>query len=283
LRWLTLDLSLRFTSPYSEFYEEILNIESPPDFWGTGVEEDQQGGDQVEVFYLEGGGVSSKPGVVRIDLKTKLDSQIVHDQVRELLSRTFGDSKLPDVSTLTTLVGPGVGVNNSRSAGFCLKINSRVENLRLIKKVERTFLNLSGEVDRGQSARGADGGSEREPRRATQDSQGDQGDPSDGQKNPQATFEAGEREVQKKLLGVVNNATEAIETARQDQNRRSSNVARAFGANAVFEPAVSIYVPESLLRYAPVGDLVGRTSSQHYLAQATQPFHARPRTFNEFS
>ena len=157
-------------------------------------------------------------------------------------------------------MGPGVGVNNSRSAGFCLKINSRVENLRLIKKVERTLLNLSGEVDRGQSARGADGGSEREPRRATQDSQGDQEDPSDGQKNiPQATFKAGEREVQKKLLGVVNNATEAIETARQDQNRRSSNVARGFGANAVFEPAgiyimddVSIYVPESLLRYAPV-------------------------------
>merc|ERR1719494_774341 len=72
-------------------------------------------------------------------------------------------------------------------------------------------------------------------------------------------FEAGEREVQEKLLGVLNNATEAIETARQDQNRRSSNVARGFGANAVFEPAgiyimddVSIYVPESLLRYAPV-------------------------------
>ena len=118
---------------------------------------------------------------MRIDLKSfNLDSQLVHDQVRELLSRTFGDSKLPDVSTLTTLVGPGVGVNNSRSAGFCLKINSRVENLRLIKKVERTFLNLSGEVERSQSAQGADGGSEREPRRATQDSQGDQGDPSDG-------------------------------------------------------------------------------------------------------
>ena len=72
-------------------------------------------------------------------------------------------------------------------------------------------------------------------------------------------FEAGEREVKEKLLGVLNNATEAIETARQDQNRRSSNVARGFGANAVFEPAgiyimddVSIYVPESLLRYAPV-------------------------------
>ena len=177
LRWLTLVVSLRFTSPYSEFYEEILNIESPSDFWGTGVEEDQQGGNQVEVFYLEGGGgVRSKPGVVRIDLETfKLDSQLVRDQVRELLSRTFGDSKLPDVSTLTTLVGPSVGVNNSRSAGFCLKINSRVENLRLNKKVERTLLILYGEVERSQSARGADGGSEREPRRATQDSQGDHG------------------------------------------------------------------------------------------------------------
>ena len=124
LRWLTLVLSLRITSPYSEFYEDILNIESPSDFWGTGVEEDQQGGDQLEVFYLEGGGVPSKPGVVRIDLETfKLDSQLVRDQARELLSRTFGDSKLLDVSTLTKLVGPGVEVNNSRSAGFCLKIN----------------------------------------------------------------------------------------------------------------------------------------------------------------
>ena len=78
LRWLTLVLSLRITSPYSEFYEGILNIESPSDFWGTGVEEDQQGGNQVKVFYLEGGGgVRSKPGVVRIDLETfKLDSQL---------------------------------------------------------------------------------------------------------------------------------------------------------------------------------------------------------------
>ena len=76
LRWLTLVVSLRITSPYSEFYEEILNIETPSDFWGTGVE-DQQGGDQVEVFNLEDGGVLSKPGVVRIDLETfKLDSQL---------------------------------------------------------------------------------------------------------------------------------------------------------------------------------------------------------------
>ena len=196
LRWLTLVLSLRITSPYSDFYEEILNIESPSDFWGTGAEEDQQGGDQVEVFYLEGEGVPSpsKPGVVRIDLETfKLDSQIVHDQVRELLSRTFGDSKLLDVSTLTTLVGPGVGVNNSRSAGFCLKINHRVEN-RLNKKVERTISNLPGEEERGQRARVANGGSEREPRRATQDSQGDQGDPSDGQQNPRTKSAPGERQ-----------------------------------------------------------------------------------------
>ena len=97
LRWLTLVLSLRITSPYSDFYEEILNIESPSDFWGTDVEGDQQGGDQVEVFNLEDGGVPRKQGVVRIDLETfKLDSQLVRDQVRELLSRTFGDSKLLD-------------------------------------------------------------------------------------------------------------------------------------------------------------------------------------------
>jgi len=273
LRWFTLVLSLRITSPYSDFYEEILNIESPSDFWGTGVEEDQQGGDQVEVFNLEDG-VLSKPGVVRIDLETfKLDSHLVRDQVRELLSRTFGDSKLLDVSTLTTLVGPGVEVNNSRSAGFCLKINHRVEN-RLKKKVERRISNLSGEKERGQRAEAADGGSEREPRRATQDSQGDQGDPSEGQENPQATSEAGKKEVTEKLLGVVYNATKAIETARQDQNRRSSNVARGFGANAVFEPAgifimedVSIYVPESLLRFAPpvkaITGYMGGFSWQH--------------------
>ena len=78
LRRLTVVKCMITTSPYSEFYEEILNIESPSDFWGTGVEEDQQGGNQVEVFYLEGGGgVRSKPGVVRIDLETfKLDSQL---------------------------------------------------------------------------------------------------------------------------------------------------------------------------------------------------------------
>lgn len=274
LRWLTLVVSLRITSPYSEFYEEILNIESPSDFWGTGVEGDQQGGDEVEVFNLEDGGEQIKQGVVRIDLETfKLDSHLVRDQVRELLSRTFGDSKLLDVSTLTTLVGPGVGVNNSRSAGFCLKINHRVEN-RLNKKVERTFSYLSGEEERSQRARVTDGGSEREPRRATQDSQGDQGDPSEGQENPQATSEAGKREVTEKLLGVVYNATKAIETARQDQNRRSSNVARGFGANAVFEPAgifimedVSIYVPESLLRFAPpvkaITGYMGGFSWQH--------------------
>ena len=79
LRWFTLVLSLRITSPYSDFYEEILNIESPSDFWGTGVEGDQQGGDQVEVHYLEGGDDQIKPGIVRIDLETifKLDSQPV--------------------------------------------------------------------------------------------------------------------------------------------------------------------------------------------------------------
>ena len=59
---------------------------------------------------------------MRVVLETyfKLDSQLVRDQVREFLSRTFGGSKLPDViiPALTTLMGPGVGVNNSRSAEF---------------------------------------------------------------------------------------------------------------------------------------------------------------------
>ena len=261
LRWLTLVVSLRFTSPYSEFYEEILNIESPSDFWGTGVGEDQQGGDKVEVFNLEDGGVLSKPGVVRIDLETfKLDSQIVRDQARELLSRTFGDSKLLDVSTLTKLVGPGVEVNNSRSAGFCLKINQRVEN-RLNKKIERTISNLSGKEERGHWARAADGHSEREPRWSSQDSQGDQGGSSDGHQDPQAKSKDGQdkNEAREKLLNGVNKATEAITAARRQQNQRSANVVRGFGANAVFEPAgifimedVDPYVPESLLRFAPV-------------------------------
>ena len=78
----------------------------------------------------------------------------------------------------------------------------------LTRKSKELF-QISGEEERGQRARVTDGGSEREPRRATQDSQGDQGDPSDGQKNPQAKSEAGKREVTEKLLGVVNNATEA--------------------------------------------------------------------------
>ena len=139
LRCLTVLACLRTSSPYIEFYEELLTS----DLGVIGVDEDKQGGDQVEVHYLEAGGDQSKPGIVRIDLETiyKLDSQLVRDQVRELFSRTFGGSKLPDViiSTLTTLMGPGVGVNNTRSAGFCLKINSRVENNLLNKKVERAF------------------------------------------------------------------------------------------------------------------------------------------------
>merc|ERR1712013_874994 len=143
--------------------------------------------------------------------------------------------------------GSDVEVNNSRSDGFCLKMRRQEEN-RQNEETDKTIPSHSGEEERGQWARAIDDGSEREPRGATQDSQGDQEDSGDGQKIPQAMFEAGEREVQEKLLGVLNNATEAIETARQDQNRRSSNVARGLGANAVFEPAVSIYVPESLLR-----------------------------------
>ena len=69
----------------------------------------------------------------------------------------------------------------------------------MIRESKELF-QISGEEERGQRARVADGGSEREPRRATQDSQGDQGDPSDGQKNSQATYEAGKREVTEKQI-----------------------------------------------------------------------------------
>ena len=92
---------------------------------------------------------------MRVDLETilKLDSQLVRSQVRELLSRTFGGSKLPDVfiSNLSTLKGPGVGVNNSRSAGFCLKMKRQEEyNLQLDEEVVRAISSHSGEEERGQ-------------------------------------------------------------------------------------------------------------------------------------
>ena len=258
LRWfIVLSICMRTTSPYMEFYEEIFNMKT--DFGEVGVEEDVLGVDQVEVYFLEGGGNSGETGLVKVDIETisKLVSQLVRKQATELPSRTFGGLKGPNVIFSLTTMGSDVEVNNSRSDGFCLKMRRQEEN-RQNEETDRTTPSHSGEEERGQWARAIDDGSEREPRGATQYSQGDQEDSGDGQKIPQAMFEAGEREVQEKLLGVLNNATEAIETARQDQNRRSSNVARGFGANAVFEPAGiyvmddgSIYVPESLLRFAP--------------------------------
>jgi len=245
------------------------------DFGEVGVEEDVLGVDQVEVYFLEGGGNGGATGLVKIDLETisKLVSQLVRKQATELPSRTFGGLKGPNVIFTLTKMGSDVEVNNSRSDGFCLKMRLQEEN-RQNEEIDRTIPSRSGEEERGQWARAIDDGSEREPRGATQNSQGDQGDPSEGQENPQATSEAGKREVTEKLLGVVNNATEAIETARKRQNERSSNVARGFGANAVFEPAgiyimddVSIYVPESLLRFAPpvkaITGYMGGFSWQH--------------------
>jgi len=248
---------MRTTSPYMEFYEEIFNMKT--DFGEVGVEEDVLGVDQVEVYFLEGGGNGGATGLVKIDLETisKLVFQLVRKQATELPSRTFGGLKGPNVIFSLTTMGSDVEVNNSRSDGFCLKMRRQEEN-RQNEEIDGTTPSHSGEEERGQWARSIDDGSEREPRGATQYSQGDQGDPSDGQKNPQAMFEAGEREVQEELLNVVNNATEAIESARREQNGRSSNVVRGFGANAVFEPAgiaiqddVSIHVPESLLRFVP--------------------------------
>ena len=90
-----------------------MSLSPSSDFGKEDVEGDVQGENQLEVYVLEDGRDHSEAGVIS--------------------------------STLTTLIGPGVGVNNSRSAGFCLKINSQAENnLRLNKKVKRTILNLSG-------------------------------------------------------------------------------------------------------------------------------------------
>ena len=131
----------------------------------------------------------------------------------------------------------------------------------LDKEAERTTSNLSGKEERGQWVRAANGHSEREPKSSTQDSQGDQGDSSDGHQDPQAKSKDGQdkNETREKLLNGVNKATEAITAARRQQNQRSANIVRGFGANAVFEPAgifimedVDPYVPESLLRFAPV-------------------------------
>jgi len=192
------------------------------DFGEVGVEEDVLGVDQVEVYFLEGGGNGGATGLVKIDLETisKLVFQLVRKQATELPSRTFGGLKGPNVIFSLTTMGSDVEVNNSRSDGFCLKMRRQEEN-RQNEEIDRTITLRSGEEERGQWARAIDGGSEREPRRATQDSQGDHG-----------------------------------------HNGRRLHL----------RP-----------RVPPEGGLVGRTSSQHCLAQAAQPFHARPRTLSEFS
>jgi len=232
------------------------------DFGEVGVEEDVLGVDQVEVYFLEGGGNGGETGLVKIDLETisKLVSQLVRKQATELPSRTFGGLKGPNVIFTLTTMRSDVEVNNSRSDGFCLKMRHQEENLQN-EEIDRTIPSRFGEEERGQWARAIDDGSEREPRGASQYSQGDQEDSGDGQPNFQAKSEDGQEKIkaQEKLLEIVNKATEVIESARRNQNHRSAKVVRGFGANAVFEPAgiyvmddVSIYVPESLLRFAPV-------------------------------
>jgi len=251
---------MRTTSPYMEFYEEILNMKT--DFGEVGVEEDVLGVDQVEVYFLEGGGNGGETGLVKIDLETisKLVSQLVRKQATELPSRTFGGLKGPNVIFTLTTMRSDVEVNNSRSDGFCLKMRHQEENLQN-EEIDRTIPSRFGEEERGQWARAIDDGSEREPRGASQHSQSDQEDSGDGQPNFQAKSEDGQEKIkaQEKLLEIVNKATEVIEHSRSEQNARSAKVVRGFGANAVFEPAgiyviddVSIYVPESLLRFVPV-------------------------------
>ena len=230
------------------------------DFGEVGVEEDVLGVDQVEVYFLEGGGNGGKTGLVKIDLETisKLVSQLVRKQATELPSRTFGGLKGPNVIFTLTTMRSDVEVNNSRSDGFCLKMRHQEEN-RQNEEIFRTIPSRPGEEERGQWARAIDDGSEREPRGASQHSQGDQED--SGRPNFQAKSEDGQEKIkaQEKLLEIVNKATEVIEHSRSEQNARSAKVVRGFGANAVFEPAgifimedVDPYVPESLLRFAPV-------------------------------
>jgi len=232
------------------------------DFGEVGVEEDVLGVDQVEVYFLEGGGNGGETGLVKIDLETisKLVSQLVRKQATELPSRTFGGLKGPNVIFTLTTMRSDVEVNNSRSDGFCLKMRHQEENLQN-EEIDRTIPSRFGEEERGQWARAIDDGSEREPRGASQHSQSDQEDSGDGQPNFQAKSEDGQEKIkaQEKLLEIVNKATEVIEHSRSEQNARSAKVVRGFGANAVFEPAgiyviddVSIYVPESLLRFVPV-------------------------------
>ena len=135
------------------------------DFGEVGVEEDVLGVDQVEVYFLEGGGNGGATGLVKIDLETisKLVFQLVRKQATELPSRTFGGLKGPNVIFSLTTMGSDVEVNNSRSDGFCLKMRRQEEN-RQNEEIDRTTPSHSGEEERGQWARAIDDGPEREHR-----------------------------------------------------------------------------------------------------------------------
>ena len=129
------------------------------DFGQVGVEEDVLGVDQVEVYFLEGGGNGGATGLVKIDLETisKLVFQLVRKQATELPSRTFGGLKGPNVIFSLTTMGSDVEVNNSRSDGFCLKMRRQEEN-RQNEEIDRTNTSRSGEEERGQWARAIDDG-----------------------------------------------------------------------------------------------------------------------------
>jgi len=83
---------MRTTSPYMEFYEEILNMKT--DFGEVGVEEDVLGVDQVEVYFLEGGGNGGETGLVKIDLET----------ISELVSQLARKSFLSTASLIHILI-----------------------------------------------------------------------------------------------------------------------------------------------------------------------------------
>ena len=97
-----------------------MSLSPSSDFGKEEVEGDVQGENQLEV--LEDGRDHSEAGVIS--------------------------------STLTTLIGPGVGVNNSRSAGFCLKIKRHVENNLVLTRKSKELFQISLEKEKEVKGRG---------------------------------------------------------------------------------------------------------------------------------
>ena len=99
-----------------------MSLSPSSDFGKEDVEGDVQGENQLEIYVSEDGRDHSEAGVIS--------------------------------STLTTLIGPGVGVNNSRSAGFCLKIKRQVENNLVLTRKSKEPFQISLEKKKEVKGRG---------------------------------------------------------------------------------------------------------------------------------